>query len=229
MPRSLFPIVATVIASGGTLSAGAQLPPPPPCPSAAYYQSAAPVVQGTVSRYLMNPNGEVDGLLLADGTQVKFPPHMSDDLVATIKPAQAVSVQGFREAATSVKAFVISNGSASVTEHEPRRPPAPPGARAGALAALSAQGTVQQLLYGPRGDVNGMVLSDGSIVRFPPHVAYQIGNLLQVGQAISATGYGVQNQYGKALEATAIGAQGQALQTLYGRPGRRGPPPGPRG
>jgi hypothetical protein len=156
---------------------------------------------------------------------------MSDVLVATIKPGQSVSVQGVRESAASVSAFEISNGSSSVVEHEPLGPPAPPPVRDAQLRELGAQGTVQQLLYGPRGEVNGLVLSDSSIVRFPPQTVYQIGNLLQVGQPLSVTGYGTANQYGKALEATAIGARGQPLQTLYGPAGPAGPglaPPPPR-
>ena len=218
MSRSLPQLVAAAIALGSGATVAAQVPRPgPPAPPAGYYQRAAPtapVAQGTVSRYLLNPNGEVDGLLLADGTQVNFPPHMSDELVATIKPGQSVSVQGIRESAASVSAFVISNGSSSVVEHEPVGPPAPPPGR---------QGTVQQLLYGPRGEVNGLVLSDSSIVRFPPQTMYQIGNLLHVGQPLSVAGYGTANQYGKALQATAIGARGQPLQTLYGPAGPAGP------
>ena len=61
-----------------------------------------------------------------------------------------------------------------------------------------------------------MLLSDGSIVRFPPEVAYRLGGLLQIGQALSATRYGTQNQFGTALEATSIGASGQTQQAIYG-------------
>src|SRR5438093_3561613 len=223
LPQTL----ALVFGLGSTLGASAQIPGPPPAPgavsSATYYQSTAPIVQGLVTRYLMNPRGEVDGLLLSDGTQVKFPPHMSTELTATVKPGQTVSVQGFRENQVGVKAFVISTGNASVVvEHEPTTPPIPPMIADAQLTEISARGRAQQLLYGPRGDVNGVLLSDGSIVRFPPDAAYRLGGLLQIGQAVSATGYGTQNQFGIALEATSIGAPGQTQQAIYGplRPGR---------
>jgi hypothetical protein len=44
----------------------------------------------------MNPHGEVDGLLLNDGTQINFPPHMTDELVGAVKPGQQVGIQGDR-------------------------------------------------------------------------------------------------------------------------------------
>ena len=45
--------------------AGVQPPLTPPAP---------PSVAGRVQQYLLTPHGEVDGLLLADSTVVKFPP-----------------------------------------------------------------------------------------------------------------------------------------------------------
>src|ERR1700751_3611530 len=47
--------------------------------------SVAPVATGAVRRLLVNPQGEVDALLLADGTIVKFPPHVSQELVAAVR------------------------------------------------------------------------------------------------------------------------------------------------
>jgi hypothetical protein len=37
-------------------------------------------VHGTVLQYLLNPRGEVDGLLLEDGIFIKFPPHLWREL-----------------------------------------------------------------------------------------------------------------------------------------------------
>lgn len=34
-------------------------------------------VHGTVLHYLLNPRGEVDGLLFEGGTFIKFPPHLA--------------------------------------------------------------------------------------------------------------------------------------------------------
>jgi hypothetical protein len=209
------------LALGGSAAALAQQPGPLPLPSGpvpAFSATVAPVAQGTVARFIINPPGEVDGLLLSDGTQVRFPPHMSGELVAAVRVGDPVAIQGFREYQGAVKAFVVTNTrtNQSVVEHEPTTPPLPPHLRNVGLSGLSVAGRIQYLMYGPRGELNGVMLDNGGIVRFPPDVGYQFANQLQVGQPITALGYGTQNQYGLALEATAIGATGQAPLPIYG-------------
>jgi hypothetical protein len=44
-----------------------------------------------VARYTLTPRGDVDGLLLSDGTEVHFPPHISAQLVYAIKPGDAIT------------------------------------------------------------------------------------------------------------------------------------------
>jgi hypothetical protein len=67
-------------------------------------QRAPPIATGAIRRFLINPHGEVDGFLLADGTLVKFPPHMAGELTAAVKIGDTVSVRGIRELRTAVKA-----------------------------------------------------------------------------------------------------------------------------
>src|SRR5437016_10254883 len=53
---------------------------------AAYSQGAGPLwdpaqlpaTRGTVKQYTLTPRGDVDGLILSDGTEVKLPPHLRD-------------------------------------------------------------------------------------------------------------------------------------------------------
>jgi hypothetical protein len=185
------------------------------------------VVEGTIVQYLMNHHGEIDGFLLSNGTQVHFPPHMERNLVAVAKPNDVVSVQGYRSVGGPVmNAYVITNTKTgqSVTEQEPAlldRPILPPHLKDLSLVERHAEGIVRNLLYGPRGELNGAVLEDRTIVRVPPHAAYQVARLLQIGHSISAVGYGTENTYGRAIEATAIGASGSPMISLED--------PGPRG
>jgi hypothetical protein len=50
-----------------------------------------PATKGTVSHYTLTPRGDVDGLIMADGTEVHFPPHLSTQLVLAIKPGDAIT------------------------------------------------------------------------------------------------------------------------------------------
>lgn len=212
--RSIFAtsaLTAAVLCS----HACAQLPGPGPAPRWGAAQGV-PVIQGAIARFTINPMGEVDGFQTKDGTQVRFPPHMSDELVAVVKVGDPVSVQGFREYSGAVKAYAITGGSSgrTVFEHPPGPDRLPPHLRGIALQEMTAQGKVTLVLTGPKGEANGVMLEDGSIVRFPPHVAFQFAQWLQPGQPVAARGYGTQNQFGRALEAIAIGPSPAALQPV---------------
>lgn len=223
-------LIAAVALSVADVRAQSTPPPPPaqvpaplavaPNPSSGFGQSNPPI-QGQVTQYLLNPHGEVDGLLLSDGIQVNFPPHMAKDLVETVKPDDSVTVQGDRSlGGPVVKAYVITNtrSNQSVIEREPGvldRPIVPPSVRNWSLLERHSEGVVRVLLYGPRGEVNGAVLDDRSIVRVRPHAAYQLMNLLQVGHPISAVGFGTENQYGRVIEATAIGSPGVPMTPIW--------------
>lgn len=214
--RVYAPIIGLLLSFGHALAQ----PSPPPGPGDLPAGRSTSAVEGTVVQYLMNHHGDVDGLLLSDGTQVHFPPHMAKDLVSLVKPDDPVSVQGYRSLRGAViEAPVITNTKTgqSLVEREPSpldRPIIPPHIRDMFLSERHAEGLVRNLLYGPRGDVNGAVLEDHTIIRVPPHAAYQVAKLLQIGQTISAIGYGTENGYGRVIEATAIGSSGTAMMPI---------------
>lgn len=211
----------------------APVPAPAPMPMA----DAAPTssVTGRIERWLLNPNGDVDGLLLADGTQVSFPPHLSAAVLQLLKPGDAVVVSGWRAPNLPLMhaaSLTASAGGRSVVDQPPMpgmQPPRDPGS----LTAMSASGRVVRVLYTDRGDANGALLDDGQIVRFRPQPAGSSAPL-QVGDSLSARGWGTRNAQGSAFEATALGSSPDKLQELFAGPGRdprgRGgplPPPPP--
>lgn len=185
------------------------------------YVNAPPAAQAKVSRLLVNPFGEVDGVLLDSGALVTFPPHMGEQLAAAVKPGDMVDVKGYPEMPGQIKAYVITNSSTSQAVMVHPKPHAgmkpPPHLRGVGLKEMSAQGEIRHLRYGGKGEINGAILADGTIVRFPRDAAYRFGSLFRVGQGIVASGYGTQNQHGRALEATALGPVGQAPQAIYQR------------
>jgi len=147
---------------------------------------------------------------------------MAVELTAIVKPGDPVSVRGFREYAGIVKALVITNEATTraVVEHPPTLVigMVPKHLRFAMLARLQASGNVDRAMYGNKGEINGVMLDDGTIIRFSPHAAYQFAGQLQAGQTIAAEGLGTQNEYGRALEAIAIGATPQTLQPIYNLP-----------
>jgi hypothetical protein len=57
-----------------------------------------PEAAGAVDCFLLNPAGEADGLVLTDGTEVHFPPHMGVAVIGVVKPGSTVYVRGVRRA-----------------------------------------------------------------------------------------------------------------------------------
>lgn len=198
-------------------------PRPPP----ASFQTT--VVQGSVSQYLMNPDGFVDGLLLSDNTIIRFPPHLGPVLTQTVSPQDVVKVEGFFESPGILHASSIIDlqSQRSVVDTPPApQHPRPPRPGSVARQPLNANGTIRVLTHNKRGEVDGVVLSDGTVIHFPPPVGVQFAALLSQGNAVAATGYGTSNEYGRSLEATAIGPSMSRLESIALDPGLK-PIPGP--
>lgn len=185
------------------------------------YMNSPPAAQAKAVTLLINPFGDVDGVLLDSGMIVTFPPHMAEQLAAAIKPGDSIIVKGYQESPSQIKGYVITNASSNQSVMTLPKPPAgmkmPKHLRGAGLKDMSARGEVRHLRFGGRGEINGVILADGTIVRFPREASYRFASLLQIGQRMAATGYGTQNQFGRALEATALGPDGQAPQPLYAR------------
>ncbi|MGH6847039.1 MAG: hypothetical protein ACREC0_06270 [Methylocella sp.] len=206
-------------------------PPPPPAAAAnaapLYDPRQLPAIKGTVSRYTLTPRGDVDGLILTDGTEVRFPPHLSTQLVYAVKPGDAITVRGLKALSVPVIAAVsITNDASgqSVIDNGPgfgAGPKGPP--QPGQM--MSVQGRVQTTLHGPRGEVNGAMLDDGTILRLPPPEAERFASLLAPGQAIAVQGDGLVTPMGRVVEVQAIGPSQTQLSWVE----RPGPPPGKRG
>jgi hypothetical protein len=170
---------------------GAQqpVPPPPPPPGGAAQVTS---IRGTVSQYLMNPDGLVDGLLLSNNTIVRFPPHMSQQLVRAVKPQDSVRVDGFFEFQGMIHATTITNANSqqSVVDTPPSPQNPPPAPNPYARQPMSVSGIIKALTYAPRGEIDGAVLDDGTIVHVPPPVGMQYAGFFRVGAPLAASGYG---------------------------------------
>jgi hypothetical protein len=94
-------------------------------------------------------------------------------------------------------------------------------------ASIEATGTVKELLHAPRGEVNGALLSDGTIVRLPPPEATKLADTLAVGKTIFVRGEGYAGGLGKVVAAREIGPDATHLTAVHapraeGRHGRHG-------
>jgi hypothetical protein len=169
MPRSkaaLFSGSAIFAINAGAL---AQNPPQPPAgqPPAVgqaplHDPQQLPVQRGQVQQFTLTPRGDIDGLILTDGTEVKTPPHLSTEIAYSVKPGDTVTIHGLRAAALPlVQAVSITDEATGrpVVDNGPPGPgrtgaPPPPASWLGAPAradprAAEVQGRVRMSLHGP--------------------------------------------------------------------------------
>jgi hypothetical protein len=160
-----------------------------------------PVTKGVVAQYSLTPRGDVDGLILQDGTEVHFPPFASTQLVYAVKPGDAVTIHGMKaKALPMVMAMSITNDASGATVQGM-------GGRAmrGPGNSIEATGAVKEMLHGPRGEANGVLLTDGTIVRLPPPEARRMADQLAVGKTVFVRGNGYAGALGKVVAAREIG------------------------
>lgn len=174
-----------------------------------YFRRQRPVAEGDIERYVVDPRGEVEGLLLADGSHLYVTSRAADQLVQALKPGDRVLVYGSRNPdAPIIQPDRISNLSTGATFIVPLRLDLPMQEQERHLSVteLTAAGTIRVLLYHPvKGIVQGMLLSDGTQIRLPLDVGEDVRKSFHVGDPVTVHGNGTVNAFGRSIEAVAIG------------------------
>ena len=182
-----------------------------------------PEVSGTFDRFLLNSHGDADGMLLIDGTEVHFPPHISAELRAAIPAGENVrlKVRGVRVRGCGLIAAVAieTPGGMRIVDNGPRhgrggdeKPDEHAAKPKG--QPMDAEGIVGRVLHGPRGEARGVLLEDGRLIRIPAHEAGRIAPLLSPGKTLAVRGEGLAAALGTVIEAREIGASKDDLQPL---------------
>jgi hypothetical protein len=255
--RSFLPLISvggvTLTALSGLALSQAVAPPPPAAPNAmqaaVYDPQQFPAIRGEIERLTLTARGDIDGVILKDGTEVKTSPDLSTQIAFVLKPGDRVTVHGLRAAALPlVRAVSItdevthrtvsdSDASAPMDRPPPRPAPPPRGGPPPPLGASSeTSGRVRMALHGPQGEVNGVLLESGTILRFPPDPAGQLTAAIQPRQSVVAEGITVTNSLGTVVDVQLFGPSRDRLVAVgppmppsddRGPAGpRRRPPPG---
>jgi hypothetical protein len=96
--------------------------PPGPPPDAEFK-----AVRGTVKEFTTAPKGEVDGLILRDGTWVHWPPHLEDRFKDIVAKGDRVRATGYWETGpegdTKLEVSTLTNLDSGKASENPDRPP----------------------------------------------------------------------------------------------------------
>jgi hypothetical protein len=182
-----------------------------------YDPQQLPAQRGQVRQFTLTPRGDIDGLILSDGTEVKTPPHLSTQLAYSVKPGDTVTIHGLHAAALPlVEAVSITNEATgrTVVDNGPPGPGRALGAGTPIPGPNEVQGRVRMTLHGPRGEVNGALIENGTVLRLPPPDANRFADPLQPGQALVAEGDGFASALGKVLEVQELGPSRHQLSLV---------------
>ena len=161
-----------------------------------------PQTVGNVVQFTQNPKGELDGLILDRDRQVHFPPHLGPRVAKVIAVGDKVHVRGVRPRGAAVIA-AVSLGKSHGTEivdngpdaEKHRGKPLKATRRAGKIA-----GDVRLPLHGPKGELWGAVLTDGTVVRLGPKEAARKARQLTAGARFSGQGSSMETPFGRVVE-----------------------------
>jgi hypothetical protein len=194
-----------------------------------------PATTGTVERFIVNPKGEVDGLVLNDATGaatlVHVPPHLADEITGAIQTGDSIQVHGIRPRGAAVIAAVslTTADAQTIVDHGPKansgHQKSPPSVEEPSLKrqpGMEAVGTVRLSLYAPKGELRGALLADGTVLRLGPKEAERWVELLRPGATLAATGEGLCAEYGIVIDVQKIGARLDTVRPVK----EHGPPLG---
>jgi hypothetical protein len=183
-----------------------------------YDPSQLPTYTGRVRQFTLSPRGDIDGLILNDGTEVKTPPPLSTSIAYSVKPGDSVNIHGLHAAALPlIQAVALTdqaNGRTIIDNSPPPRPrPQGPG-------PSGTPGVANR----PVAPLPGLVEVRGRVrMPLPPPAAVTFAGLLQPGQTLVAEGVGLSNALGKVLEVQQVGPSRERLNFVAAEaPPRKG-------
>jgi hypothetical protein len=189
-----------------------------------------PETRGNVERFVANPHGEIDGIILSGSTEatlVHVPPHLSAEIEAAIQIGDAVCVRGVRPRGTRMIAAIaliaadgraiVDRGPKDKRNEESRRKHSQ---RPSHLKDVKVAGKVRLSLHAPKGELRGVVLDDGSIIRIAPKEAHRFAEFLQPGASVAVRGEGIETPYGRVVEGKEIGSDLNSLTPMKGQKSR---------
>ena len=158
-------------------------------------EAASETISGRVKSFLKNDKGDTDGISMENGAIIHFPPHMSISITKLVSVGDRIEVRGHEQTLPKgevvIEAERIENGGQSMDIAEPRGPRGPKpirGPRSEFDKPMTATGKVKEFLTNRHGDVDGLLLSDGTEVKLPPHQGIELQRLATVGAEVRVEG-----------------------------------------
>jgi hypothetical protein len=160
----------------------------PPPPGGELQQVTA--FQGRVVKMNSNDDYVYDGFYMLNGTDsllVKFPAHLGSQVTGIAKTGTEVSVKGVLHippvGVKEISMVSLTANGQTIIDTPPDTAPTPP-----VETFVKGQGKIISLQADPDGRTTGFMVDNKTILHIPPHIAMQLGAMIQVGSNIAYTG-----------------------------------------
>ncbi|MFZ0100721.1 MAG: hypothetical protein WCF47_11920 [Pseudolabrys sp.] len=193
-----------------------------------------PEFSGEVQQFIVNTRGEIDGMILwsdkLKSMLVHTPPHMAADIESTIQIGEEICVRGVRPRGADIIVAValIAQGGLALVDHGPpkghedkeeqklpdREPKKEP---------CETEGKVRLSLFGPKGELRGAVLDNGTIIRVGHKEATNLSEFLRPDSKVAVRGDGILTKHGRVIAVKEIGPKYSALKPVT-RPNHKDKP-----
>jgi hypothetical protein len=181
-----------------------------------------PHVTSRVERFLVNPDGDADGMILLNGVEVYFAPYLSSAVLTAVQIGDRITVYGVLPMAEPmiVAAIIEATNGARIEdcglpartlsdiEAERRN-------KQRERCTLQVEALVRRTLHGPTGETRGVLLDDGTTVALPIHPTEDLSELLSPAGWLAVRGGGRVTENGMAIEADEIGRLGGVMQVVH--------------
>ncbi|WP_010588113.1 OB-fold nucleic acid binding domain-containing protein [Schlesneria paludicola] len=152
-------------------------------------------VSGRVKALLKNDRGDTDGLAMENGASIHFPPHMSESVTKLVQIGDRIEARGHEQTRkngeTVFEAEQIGKGGESIEIKPPRPPRGGPRGPKGPRESdepMTVTATVREFHSNRHGDVDGLILSDGTEVKVPPHQGAELQEFAKIGSEVRVEG-----------------------------------------
>ena len=76
---------------------------------------------------------------------------------------------------------------------------------------MAIRGVIRVVKRNPHGEIDGVVLEDGTLLQLPPQGGRQFVDLLREGRLLAAAGFGTANEFGQTIAVAMLGPSTDAL------------------
>jgi hypothetical protein len=180
-----------------------------------------PHVTSSVERFLVNPDGDADGMILFNGVEVYFAPYLSTAVLTAVRVGDRITIYGVLPMAEPmIVATVIeaANGERIEDRGVPIRNPSQEqqqrGSKERETTLLQVEALVRRTLHGPLGETRGVLLDDGTSVTLPALAGQDLSDLLSPASWLTVRGEGIFTELGTAIRADQIGRSAAAMRPL---------------